>query len=58
MELEESYGIGGWSAGMEGNRNSTGRLKLSSNIDPGVSQRLNYKQKNTQRQDIGFPTHM
>ena len=31
---------------------------LSSNIDPGVSQRLNYKQKNTQRQDIGLHTHM
>ena len=55
MELEDSYGIGGRSAGMEGSRNSTGRLKLSTNIDPWSSQRLNYTQKNTQRQDIGYP---
>jgi hypothetical protein len=58
MELEDSYGIGGRSAGMEGSRNSTGRLKLSSNIDPWGSQRLNYTQKSIQRQDIVLPTHM
>jgi hypothetical protein len=59
MEPGDSYArIGGRIAGPEGNRNSIGRPRESTSLDPWGSQRLNQQPKSIQWQELGLPAHM
>jgi hypothetical protein len=59
MELEDSYGrIGGRTAGLEGDRNSTGKPTESNNLDPCGSQSLNHQPKNIHRLDLEPHTYV
>jgi hypothetical protein len=56
MELVDSYGrVGGKIVSPKGDRNSTGRLTKSINLDPWVCKRLNHQRKNIYALDLSPP---
>jgi hypothetical protein len=59
MKLGDSYGrIGGRIMDPEGDRNSTGRLRESTNLDPWDSQVINHQPKNIYGPDLDLMEHM
>jgi hypothetical protein len=59
MERGNSYGrMEGRIAGSKGDRNSTGRPTVSTNLDPWGSQSLNHQLKSIHEQDLGLSAHM